>query len=76
MEEESASMPLLPEVGVVGLVPERWTDTWQPRHQIMSRLASYFHVVWVEPALEWRELWLGRNPEVSTPWYRPTSPRA
>jgi len=59
-------MPLLPDIGVVGLVPERWVDTWQPRHQIMSRLARYFHVVWVEPALGWRKLWLGRDSDAST----------
>jgi glycosyltransferase involved in cell wall biosynthesis len=58
-------MPLLPDVGIIGLVPERWTNTWQPRHQVLSRLARYFHVVWVEPALGWRELWLGRGVEDS-----------
>ena len=60
-------MPLLPDVGIIGLVPEAWRDTWQPRHQVLSRLARYFHVVWVEPAFGWRELWLGRGVE-APPW--------
>jgi glycosyltransferase involved in cell wall biosynthesis len=34
-----------------------------PRHQILSRLAMYFHVAWVEPAREWRDLWFSRKLE-------------
>jgi glycosyltransferase involved in cell wall biosynthesis len=60
-------MPLLPDVGIIGLVPEAWRETWQPRHQVLSRLARYFHVVWVEPAFGWRELWLGHEVE-APPW--------
>lgn len=44
--------PLVPDVGVVCLVPDRWSEYWQPRHQILKRLGRYFHVVWVNPARE------------------------
>jgi glycosyltransferase involved in cell wall biosynthesis len=52
--------PLFPEVGAVGLVPDPWNSPWMPRHHVLSRLARYFHVVWVDPARPWRECWLGR----------------
>jgi glycosyltransferase involved in cell wall biosynthesis len=48
--------PVVPSVGILALVPDRWNDLWQPRHQILTRLARYFHVVWVNPALRWREV--------------------
>jgi hypothetical protein len=38
------SPPLIPEVGVLALVPDHWEC--QPRHHIMTRLARYFSVVW------------------------------
>jgi glycosyltransferase involved in cell wall biosynthesis len=40
--------PVLGDVGVIALVPDRWSLCWQARHQIASRLARYFHVVWVD----------------------------
>jgi glycosyltransferase involved in cell wall biosynthesis len=46
--------PLLPDVGVLALVPDTWSMVWQVRHQILTRLARYFHVVWANPALDWR----------------------
>jgi glycosyltransferase involved in cell wall biosynthesis len=51
------SVPLLPDVGILGLVPERWGGPWMPRHHVMTRLARYFHVVWMDPAREWRKSW-------------------
>ena len=48
------SSPRIPEVGVIGLVPDRWHWQWQPRHQVMTRLAQYFPVVWMNPAENWR----------------------
>ena len=48
--------PMMPQVGVVALVPDHWKREWQPRHQIMSRLARHFNVVWVNPAPHWREI--------------------
>ncbi len=41
--------PFLPDVGLIALVPDSWEDLWQPRHQVVSRLARYFQVVWVNP---------------------------
>ena len=34
------------------------------RHQVLTRLSQYFHVVWAEPAREWRDLWLGGGKQV------------
>jgi glycosyltransferase involved in cell wall biosynthesis len=48
-------LPLLPEVGILALVPERWSEQWQPRHQVLTRLARYFHVTWMNPAPPWSE---------------------
>jgi glycosyltransferase involved in cell wall biosynthesis len=48
--------PLFSDIGVCALVPAHWNSTWQPRHQILSRLAKYFHVLWVTPAPEWRAI--------------------
>jgi len=45
---------LIPEIGVLALVPDRWGSWWQPRHHVLTRLARYFPVVWVNPASEWR----------------------
>jgi glycosyltransferase involved in cell wall biosynthesis len=47
---------MVPDVGVLALVPERWDATWQVRHQVLSRLAGYFPVVWMNPASEWRDI--------------------
>jgi glycosyltransferase involved in cell wall biosynthesis len=46
--------PLLPDVGVLALVPDEWNLVWQPRQQVLSRLARYFHVVWADPPRHWR----------------------
>jgi 2-polyprenyl-3-methyl-5-hydroxy-6-metoxy-1,4-benzoquinol methylase/glycosyltransferase involved in cell wall biosynthesis len=51
--------PLLPDVGVIAMVPDTWNTWWQPRHYVLSRLAQYFHVVWVTPAHDWREMLRG-----------------
>ncbi len=48
--------PRFPEIGVLGLVPDEWYTPWQPRHQILTRLARCFQVVWVNPAPEWRQM--------------------
>ena len=48
------STPQFPEVGIIGLVPDAWESPWQPRHHVLSRLAEWFHLVWAEPAHEWR----------------------
>jgi glycosyltransferase involved in cell wall biosynthesis/ubiquinone/menaquinone biosynthesis C-methylase UbiE len=47
--------PLLPDVGVIALVPDVWRALWQPRHHVISRLAHYFQVVWIDPHEGWNE---------------------
>ena len=49
--------PYLADVGVIALVPDEWEIPWQPRHQVLTRLSRYFHVVWCTPAPWWREWW-------------------
>jgi glycosyltransferase involved in cell wall biosynthesis len=47
--DEPRLPPLLPDVGVIALVPDPWAGIWQSRHYILTRLARYFHVVWCHP---------------------------
>jgi glycosyltransferase involved in cell wall biosynthesis len=42
------------------MVPDRFDEPWQLRHQVLTRLSPYFHVVWVGPTREWREILAGR----------------
>ncbi len=41
-------------IGVLALVPDRWSPQFESRHQVLSRLAEHFDVVWVEPSHGWR----------------------
>jgi glycosyltransferase involved in cell wall biosynthesis len=52
--------PWMPKVGVLALVPDRWSAVWQLRNQILTRLAKYFHVVWLDPPHQWREVFSAR----------------
>jgi len=45
----------LPEVGVLALVPDRFGRTWMSRHHILTRLARYYEVLWLEPPRHWTE---------------------
>jgi len=47
--------PVHPDIGVVAMVPDRFDHPWQSRHHVLTRLARYFRVVWVEPSPGWRE---------------------
>jgi glycosyltransferase involved in cell wall biosynthesis len=47
---------------------------WLSRHQLLTRLSQYFHVVWCNPARPWRDVWSGTTPAVRNP--DPTSPPA
>ena len=53
---DTCSTPALADVGVVALVPEPWGGMWLSRHQILTRLARYVHVVWHNPPRSWRRL--------------------
>jgi len=48
--------PLLPDVGVIGMVPDQWSSLWQPRHHVLRRLAAFFNVEWLNPAPDWRQM--------------------
>ena len=48
--------PLIPEVGVLALPYHRFGTSWMTPHHVISRLAYYFQVVWMEPAHHWREI--------------------
>ena len=50
--------PLMPTVGVLGLVPDNWGGPWQVREHVLTRLATYFHVVWFNKPHGWRDYWL------------------
>jgi glycosyltransferase involved in cell wall biosynthesis len=43
---------------VLALVPDRWGGPWQVRHQLLTRLARYFTVVWYNRPLGWRDYWV------------------
>jgi glycosyltransferase involved in cell wall biosynthesis len=45
---------LVPDVGIIALVADDWGHEWMSRHQILTRLARYFQVVWVNPSHDWR----------------------
>jgi glycosyltransferase involved in cell wall biosynthesis len=59
--------PLLPNVGVLGLVPDNWGLFWQPRHHVLTRLTKYFQVVWVNPPHEWRKTVTSRRARRTQP---------
>jgi len=54
MEATSPTSPALADVGVLALVPEQWGGMWLSRHQILTRLSKFFHVVWHNPPQSWR----------------------
>jgi len=65
-----SASPRHPEIGVLGVVPEAWGPMWQPRHQVMTRLAQTFQVVWLDPGVHWREAGkalMARGPRVAEP---------
>jgi glycosyltransferase involved in cell wall biosynthesis len=51
----------MPDIGVIGLVPDAWGGPWMPREHVLTRLAKYFHVVWMDPARGWREHWVDNH---------------
>ena len=36
-------------------MPDEWGPCWESRHQVLSRLAGYFHVVWMNHPHGWRD---------------------
>lgn len=49
--------PLHPEVGVISLSIDPWSTQWTSRQQVLTRLARYFHLLWLNPAPDWRAAW-------------------
>jgi len=47
--------PRSDKVGVIALVPDQWDPQWQVRHHLLSRLARYFPVVWINCPPRWRQ---------------------
>lgn len=47
--------PAMPDVGVLALPYHHWGNHWMTPHHVLTRLANYFNVVWIEPARHWRE---------------------
>ena len=54
-EDDVSVEPAHPDIGVVAMVPDRFDHPWQSRHHVLTRLARYLRVVWVEPPREWRD---------------------
>ena len=48
--------PLIPEVGILALPYHHFGSRWLTPHHVMTRLANYFHVLWLEPPHHWREI--------------------
>ena len=62
-------MPIrTPNVGVIALVPDDWGAYWMGRHDLITRLARHFTVVWVNPARDWRSAW-GLSPQAQSDRY-------
>lgn len=43
-----------PRIGILSLSVDRWGARWNSRHQLLTRLARQFPVVWLNPARDWR----------------------
>src|SRR4029450_10753092 len=50
----SSPGPRMPEGGLLALPPDAWGAYWGSRHHMLTGLAAWFHVVWVDPPRHWR----------------------
>lgn len=50
----SAGGPIYRDVGVLSIAKERYSPKWLSRQQVLTRLARYYQVLWMNPASEWR----------------------
>jgi hypothetical protein len=53
--------PLVPEVGLLAMPYHNFSASWMTPHHVLTRLASYFQVLWLEPAHHWRETYDLKN---------------
>ncbi|HYV98128.1 MAG TPA: glycosyltransferase [Gemmatimonadaceae bacterium] len=42
--------------GILAFVPDVWENAWMTRHQIVTRLARFFPVAWMDRPREWRDM--------------------
>jgi len=70
----SAAAPLIPEVGVLALPYHHWGTRWMTPHHVLTRLAHYFNVLWLEPAHHWRDIRPHSGAEQKTGGQTPTVP--
>lgn len=54
LHDRGAAGPRHADVGVLSLALDPWSWQWNSRHQVLTRLARHFRVVWLEPPVEWR----------------------
>jgi glycosyltransferase involved in cell wall biosynthesis len=47
--------PLFPEVGIVATPYHSFASRWTTPHYVMTGLADFFQVAWLEPAGHWRQ---------------------
>lgn len=47
--------PIHPDVGILSIALESYSSQWLSRQQILTRLARYYQVLWMNPAAEWRQ---------------------
>lgn len=45
-----------PRIGILSLAVDSWGLRWNSRHQVLTRLAKDFQVLWVNPVPEWRRV--------------------
>jgi glycosyltransferase involved in cell wall biosynthesis len=50
----SADGGVRPRIGIISLAVDSWGSRWNSRHQVLTRLAKQFPVLWVNPAPDWR----------------------
>src|ERR1041385_1142321 len=51
----SSGSPLFPDVGLLAMPYHHFGSSWMTPHHVLTRLAAYFEVVWLEPAHHWRD---------------------
>ena len=51
-----SGFPLVPEIGILGMPYHQYKTSWMTPHHVLTRLAHYFNVLWLEPAHHWREM--------------------
>src|SRR5579864_6852018 len=47
--------PLVPEIGLLAMPYHHFSARWMGAHHVLTRLAKYFEVLWIEPPHHWRE---------------------